>query len=85
MNNTMCHIFILHDVGDTIAHLAQAIADGATSVPGVTVKISQPNHATKADLIEADGIISVRQTGQGSKVRSNAGSTLPAIYGKKAV
>jgi len=57
MNSTACHIFILHDLGDNITQLAQAIADGVTSVPGVTVKISQPNHATKADLLEADGII----------------------------
>jgi hypothetical protein len=83
MNSTACHIFILHDLGDNITQLAQAIADGVTSVPGVTVKISQPNHATKADLLEPTVSLSVRQTGRGSKARSNAGSTPPAICGKR--
>lgn len=57
MNDVTCRIFILHDVGDHVAQLAQAIAAGVATVPGAEVKVRLPNHATKADLLEADGII----------------------------
>ncbi|MGQ9481818.1 NAD(P)H-dependent oxidoreductase [Chloroflexus sp.] len=57
MTTLTCRIFILHDHGEHVTQLAQAIGEGAASVAGVSVKISLPNHATKADLLEADGII----------------------------
>ncbi|WP_322814143.1 NAD(P)H-dependent oxidoreductase [Chloroflexus sp.] len=57
MSTLTCRIFILHDHGEHVTQLAQAIGEGAASVGGVTVKISLPHHATKADLLEADGII----------------------------
>lgn len=57
MTDVTCRIFILHDVGDHVAQLAQAIAAGVATVPGAEVKVRLPNHATKADLLEADGII----------------------------
>ncbi len=52
-----CHVFILHDVGNQVAALAQAVAEGAASVPGVIVTIKQPTRAEKSDLLEADAII----------------------------
>ncbi|MCS7290371.1 MAG: NAD(P)H-dependent oxidoreductase [Roseiflexus sp.] len=52
-----CRVFILHDTGNQVAALAQAIAEGAASVPGVTVSIKQPIKAEKSDLLEADAII----------------------------
>ncbi|WP_322821322.1 NAD(P)H-dependent oxidoreductase [Chloroflexus sp.] len=57
MTTPTCRIFILHDHGEHVTQLAQAIGEGAASVADITVKISLPNHATKADLLEADGII----------------------------
>ncbi len=57
MTTPACRVFILHDLGDNVAQLAQEIAAGASSVPEVTTQIRQPNHATKADLIDADAII----------------------------
>ncbi|MDW8326505.1 MAG: NAD(P)H-dependent oxidoreductase [Anaerolineales bacterium] len=57
MSSTICRILILYEHGDLVEILANAIAEGARSVPGVEVKVQWPRQTTKEDLIAAHALV----------------------------
>lgn len=52
-----CRVLVLYDQGDLLEVLAQEVADGAQSVPGVEVALRKPQGAQREDLLAADAII----------------------------
>ncbi|MCS7305314.1 MAG: NAD(P)H-dependent oxidoreductase [Thermoguttaceae bacterium] len=52
------HVLIVYyTLGGTTEKMAAAVAEGARSVAGVTVKVKKVEEVTKQELIEADGLI----------------------------
>jgi NAD(P)H dehydrogenase (quinone) len=52
-----CRVLILYEHGDMVEALANAIAEGARSVPGVEVAVQWPRQTTKEDLVAAQALI----------------------------
>ncbi len=52
-----CRVLVLYDHGDLVELLAQAIAEGAQSVPGTTVVVQQPRQSSREELLAAHAII----------------------------
>ena len=52
-----CRVLILYEHGDLVEALANAIAEGARSAPGVEVAVQWPRQTTKEDLVAAQALI----------------------------
>jgi len=52
-----CRVLILYEHGDLVEVLANAIAEGARSAPGVEVAVQWPRQTTKEDLVAAQALI----------------------------
>lgn len=57
MPSPPCRVLVLYDHSELVEALANAVAEGARSVPGVEVNVQRPRQTTKDDLVTAHALI----------------------------